>query len=177
MKIIKQICSYCKTQIGDVKKQNSDDEQISHGICSDCFVKVMTGYGESLDSFIDSLDEPILVMDEQGRVVTVNKKGQEMLSGELEDIKGHLGGDVFRCAYAKLPGGCGKTLHCQSCVVRRTVEETFKTGNPSVKVPACLDVDIMTGKRKIRFLISTKKIDGVVLLRIDDFQPDESGNL
>ena len=130
-----------------------------------------------MDNFIDSLDEPIFVVNEQGRIVTANKKGLEMVSQDLENIKGQLGGDVFRCAYSKLPGGCGKTIHCQSCVVRRTVEETFRTGIPSVKVPACLDVDALEGKRKIRFLISTKKIDGVVLLRIDDVYPDEPENL
>jgi hypothetical protein len=90
-----------------------------------------------------------------------------MLGKGSPEIEGHKGGDVFECAYARLPEGCGNTIHCSGCTIRRTVMETHKTGKSSLRVPATLNRNDPEDPDKITLLISTEKIADVVLLRID----------
>jgi hypothetical protein len=89
---------------------------------------------------------------------------------DMTVIGGRLAGEVFECTHAHQPGGCGHTLHCQSCMIRSSVTKTFQTGAPCIRVPACQDLDTFEGPRKVRFLITTEKVSGGVLLRIDDLQ-------
>ena len=90
------------------------------------------------------------------------------LQKELPHIEGFKGGDVFECAYAKLPEGCGETNHCDGCSIRKTVMDTFQTGKSHLKTPAYLFHGIPDNNDEIRFLISTEKVKDVVLLRIDE---------
>jgi hypothetical protein len=85
----------------------------------------------------------------------------------MKDFVGFRGGDVFECAYASLPGGCGETIHCEACTIRNTVMDTFKTGKSHLKTPAYLLQGIPDNYHEIQFEISTEKVKDVVLLRID----------
>lgn len=128
----------------------------------------MTGLGESFEDFLDALQIPILVVDDNVRVLAANVLAREAVSKEMVQIKGYLGGEVFRCKHSRLLGGCGLSVHCKSCVIRVTVTKTFKSGKPCIQVPACLDLDTITGNRRIRCIISTEKVANAVLLYIDD---------
>ncbi len=133
----------------------------------------MVGSGVLFDEFLDTLQAPVFVVDDSARVVTANALGRETVSKDLEQIKGHLGGEVFGCSYHHLPGGCGETLHCKTCTIRNLVMKTYATGEASIREPACLDLDTIVGPRRICFLISTEKAGNAVFLRIDDAQPEE----
>lgn len=87
---------------------------------------------------------------------------------DLTDIEGRLIGEILSCRNAALPGGCGKTSVCRGCSIRSTVEDTFKTGTPHVKVPAVYRKE--TGK-PIALTISTRRFKEGVLLRIDSAGP------
>ena len=63
--------------------------------------------------------EKNIVVDGDGRIQSANKLGRETVSKDMDHITGYLGGEVFQCHYATLPGGCGQTLHCKSCVIRK----------------------------------------------------------
>jgi hypothetical protein len=159
-------------------EREKQDGRISHGICRSCLGDFMKGQGQALSEFLDSLGVPIIATDGNVRVLGANALAREAVSKECMEIAGRLVGEVFGCQHAEEAGGCGGTLHCLSCVLRSTVEVTSKTGNPSVQVPSCLDLDTVAGKRRVRFLVSTEKVDDSVLLRIDDAQPiDPSGNV
>jgi hypothetical protein len=77
----------------------------------------------------------------------------------------------MECARARLPGGCGKTEHCKACAIRNTVMETHATGKAVEKREAYQLVITPRGETKMRLLISTEKINQVVLLRIDEMAP------
>ena len=155
--LIRQICRYCKAELGSITEPGESEEQISHGICRNCLDGVMAGMGESLDEFLDSLRAPVFVVDNDGRMVTANNLGQNAVSKDLGQVTGVFGGEVFGCSYSKLPGGCGETLHCQSCAIRTTVMRTFETGEPCIRVPACQDLDTIAGPEESAFLSQLRK--------------------
>lgn len=58
---------------------------------------------ESLDVFLDSLEEGIIFLDKNRRVVVINKAAQQMIGGRREDILNELCPNVFSgtdCAHA-----------------------------------------------------------------------------
>jgi hypothetical protein len=54
------------------------------------------------------------------------------------------------------------------------VTTTFETGESCIRVPAFIDLADISKDMTIRFLISTEKVNDVVLLRIDDARPEDS---
>ena len=169
--MIRQICFCCKAYLGSLEAQGNDEELISHGVCRECFPRLLAGSGQQFEELLNSLPAPVFVVGHDGSIVTANARGQKIVANQLGEIKGSLGGEVFCCKYSELPGGCGQTIHCRSCTIRITVTSTFEDGKPRIRVPAYMDLGDITGLKTIRFLISTEKVDNIVLLRIDDVQP------
>ena len=169
---MKRVCAWCDKEMGSVKSESSlpSDNVITHGICDDCKSNIRFQTGANLQSFLDSLKVPILVVDSEGVVKTANMKAQSVLGKDDVGIDGYRSGDVFECANARLPGGCGHTMHCSGCTIRRTVMETHSTGKAFFKVPAYLNKRTPEAlePETICFLISTKKVGDMVLLRIDE---------
>jgi len=153
-----------------MEEPGNDSEFINHGICPSCFQKFVAGTGEQFEHFLDSLPAPVLVVDQDARIVSANSESQQFFSKDLEEMQGRLGGEVFSCKYSNLPGGCGQTVHCKTCTIRITVTTTFESGKPCVDVPAYMDLGDRTGNKTIRFLISTIKIANAVIVQIADAQ-------
>lgn len=168
---MKRVCSYCGTLIGTIEDSSNHPEAISHGICPDCVHQAVAGTGAELGAFLDRLPGPVFVVDAEGRIVAANAGGRELVRPDHEQLAGRLGGEVFECKHAKLPGGCGQTIHCKSCTIRQTVNRTHATGEPCTHVPAYMDLGDLVDSRRVRFLISTEKAGDVVLLRIDEVAP------
>jgi hypothetical protein len=166
-----QVCLYCGCYLGSVEAPPGDSMLISHGVCSNCLPTFLSGMGQPLTDFLDALPGPIFVVDAESRVVGANTRGLQQVSKDLAAIEGRLAGEVFECKNSKLPGGCGRTLHCKTCTIRRTVTRTAETGESCLRVPAFIDLADISKDLTVRFLISTEKVNEVVLLRIDDAQP------
>jgi hypothetical protein len=170
---MKQICLYCGCYLGSVETTEDDPVCISHGVCSICFPTLVRGMGQPLRDFLDSLPGPVFVVDAECRVVCANTLALQQVSKDLPAIEGQLAGEVFECKNAKLQGGCGGTLHCKTCTIRRTVTKTAETGESCLRVPAFIDLAEISKDMTIRFLISTEKMKDVVLLRIENAQPGD----
>jgi hypothetical protein len=168
---MKQVCIYCGCCVGSVETTEDDPTVLSHGVCPICFPTFMKGMGQPLTEFLDTLPGPICVIDAECRVVGANTLGLRQISKDLSAIEGRLAGEVFECKCAKLPGGCGRTRHCKTCTIRRTVTKTAETGERCFRVPAFIDLADISKDMTIRFLISTEKVGDVVLLRIEEAQP------
>lgn len=166
--MVRQICMYCKADIGTIEETKTMEETVSHGLCQRCLPKFLISLGKPFPDFLDSLPIPVFVVDENVRVISVNNLGQKFLSKNLATLQGCLGGQAFGCRYSQLPGGCGKTIHCKSCTIRRSVTETYATGKSLLRVPAYVDLGDLAGDATVHFLVSTQKIDPVVLLNIED---------
>ena len=161
------ICAWCGVSL-NIREEPNNDFPVSHGICDDCTAKFLSEDSVSLQEFIDRLKPPVFCLDSEGRVITANRQAAEALGKPLESIQLELGGDVMECSFATLPGGCGKTVHCKACTIRRNVEATHATHMNLTKVPATLTTNIEGHPAKVRYLISTEWTPAGVLLQIDE---------
>lgn len=108
---------------------------------------------------------PVFLVTPEGRIMAGNREAFSLLKKNPEEVNGELGGDVFGCRYADLPGGCGNTVHCKSCTIRLTVMETLQSGKSNVKIAAYPELHHITGENRVRFLITTERVGEAVLLR------------
>lgn len=164
---MKKVCSWCKIEIGIVPDKSHLEHAVTYGICSQCLNILFEPHQFNLTEFLDHLDATVIAVTPNASVICANKRARDMLHKEENEIEGCLGGDVFECAYAKLPGGCGKTIHCDGCTIRNTVIDTFTSGHCHFKTPAYLIQGTPDSTHKVDLLISTEKIMDVVLLEID----------
>jgi len=164
---MERMCAWCGKHMGITPAESPSESVITHGICRECANKIYAARSFELTSFLDRLDVPVLVVDENGDVQAANKQARMFLGKEFSDIVGYQGGDVFSCAYAKLPQGCGNTVHCSGCTIRNTVMDTMQSGISHSKIQAYLKQGMPDDCVMLDLLISTEKFKGVVLLRID----------
>jgi transcriptional regulator with PAS, ATPase and Fis domain len=171
---MKRICAWCKKELHGVNSQAGTENVITHGICRNCRDNILFQLGVELELFLDSLDVPIVLVNREGTVVTVNNQAKTMLCKDLPEIEGYKGGEVFECAYARLPEGCGNTTHCSGCTIRRTVMQTYETGKSFLRVPATLNRNTPEDSEKMNLLISTERLAELVLLRIDKLEANDA---
>jgi len=164
---MRKVCSWCQIDLETVPSEFYSDAAITHGICAECVTTYFGPQQAGLLDYIDGLNAPVVVVDASGRVSGANRQARALLQKELSEIEGFKGGDVFECSFAQLPGGCGNTIHCDACTIRNTVMDTFLSGKSHLKTPAYLLRGAPDNNQEIQFLISTEKVNDVVLLRID----------
>jgi hypothetical protein len=165
---MKIVCAWCKKGLGTVHSDQYNESIITHGICEECaniaFVELDMDRAEIL---LEGFSEPVLIVDGDVVGVIANSKARQVLGKDLPRIKGFKGGNIIECIHAKEPGGCGTTMHCSGCAIRLTVEDTYRTGKSHLRVPAYAEIPREGQPHNTGFLISTEKVKGVVLLRID----------
>lgn len=144
----------------------SDERAVSHGICRECAVKLVSESGLSLQEFLDDLGVPVLVTEPDMNVIMASKQVREVLNKDLLRDHGFRCGNVLNCYWAQLPEGCGNTVCCPDCAIRQTVAETFETGQTIVS--RHVELNHQPSGQKILLLISTELVGEVVLLRIDE---------
>ena len=164
---MKRVCAWCDQTLGYVDSQPRSEDIITHGLCESCAFHLFAQIGMPLQQYLDGLGAPIVVVDPSGTVKLANKQARALLQKDLSVIEGQKTGDVFECAYARLPQGCGHTVHCSGCTIRRAVMETFDTKQSRLKVPAILNRENAGLPERLEFLISTESVGDLVLLRID----------
>ena len=164
---MRSVCAWCGKELGARASNVHGEHIISHGLCEDCSHHLHSQMGLPLLEYLDGLSAPVVVVDADGTVKAANRQLRELVRRDLSSIERKKGGDVFECEYARLPEGCGQTIHCSGCTIRRTVTETLDTGLSQVCVPACLQQGRPGHSRRVELLISTERAGSHVLLRID----------
>ena len=165
---MRHICAWCLKELRNTTAEAGDaDGPISHGMCAECLAYFRTN-GAPLSEFLNKLGVPVLAVDGNAGVLAASDQACKMLGKKACELDGLLAGDAFECAYARRPGGCGRTIHCKSCAIRITITDTYATARSYTSVPAYPDLCAPEGVRPMRFLISTQKLGDLVLLRIDD---------
>lgn len=161
---MRAVCAWCGANIAYPGATELGCTEISHGICARCVENLSFEKGVSLQRFIDSLPVPVLVVDADCRTEGMNRSALQ-LAGRSESVQHELIGPVFTCVNSHLPGGCGRTIHCSGCAIRRAVTHTFETGEPQVS-PATLVVGDSDKPAPLALIVTTIKTDGKVLLRL-----------
>jgi hypothetical protein len=121
-----------------------------------------------LGEYLDELGSPILLVDGEGHVLAMNQKLADLLGIDRAGAVGLRGGEAFACVRSRLPEGCGRTVHCRDCGVRRAVEEVARTGKPQERVAAYLDRP--EGRFDLRISARPGKA-GIVQITIEEMGP------
>ncbi len=172
---LKKVCSKCKKELITPSKQ-SRARVISQSLCKECWTQIWSDRLQSSREIVDKFDSPILLMDNNLRIQAANARAQKILGRPLADIKNYLPGDAMECINARLPSGCGQTMHCQTCALRKALEMTITTGTGVEKSPAYQDTYQKDGSVIRHFYyISTEKMEDFILLRIDEVQTLATG--
>jgi PAS domain-containing protein len=123
---VRVVCAYCTRDLG--VREPLADTRTSHGMCADCEDYYSGQIGQRLGDFLDRLGTPVLVVDKDGRALAANRALALLVGKTPETLPGLLGGEVMDCERARLPGGCGKTVHCPACAIRNSVAATWADG-------------------------------------------------
>ena len=169
---MKLVCAWCGNEIP--RETGIEEEGVSHGICEACRDYFFSSQGPpNFDCFLDKLAVPVIVVDDEVKIVAANNIACRQLGKRCSELNGISFGDAIECCYARLPGGCGRTVHCRSCTVRITVLDTFRTGQSHYEVPAYHDLSFYNKVRSISYLISTEKSGDYVYLKIHEVNSEE----
>jgi nitrogen fixation/metabolism regulation signal transduction histidine kinase len=127
---------------------------------------------EDLSTFLDAIAAPVVVVDQDAVIKGANREAQKGLKKKLLPMAGSQLGTVFECAHSELPGGCGRTIHCNGCSIRLAIAKTLKTGKSQSQVPSYLNRRKDEAVKKVRFHISTQKVGRLIFLKIEDAPGD-----
>ena len=164
-----RLCAWCNKNIDLPDTHNrTEDTPITHGMCNNCARKILSFKVRPLREFLNQFSDPVFLVNSDVEIITANNAGFSVLNKAPDEVDNKLGGEAFSCKYAKLPQGCGNTLHCKTCTIRNTIKKTLKTGQGQLKIPAYADYHFITGEKDIKYFITTEKVGNTVLLRIDD---------
>jgi PAS domain-containing protein len=151
------ICSYCGKYIKE--KKPYEVTRATHGICPECYVSLMQqNEGLSYDEYLETFDVPVLVVDAGRRITAANQAALTMIGQPAERVVGLLGGEAMECLHATLPGGCGETIHCETCTIKNLVMRTIEHGKSFHNEV----VSMLTERGKCHFLVSTLFNAGLV---------------
>lgn len=166
-------CAWCQKDIsGSNKETQNIDFPISHGICKDCSDSLMSELDTPLKKFINSFEVPVMLVDNRNNAILINQAAREVSSLHIEVRGGPTCGMVVGCIHSDEPEGCGATVHCEGCVIRRSILYTYQTDNPCLQ-EACNDDQFYSGKRVASLKISTEKLGNRILLKIDPISPEK----
>jgi hypothetical protein len=140
-------------------------------MCQECSEKFRAQGGLTLRDYLDTLSVPVLMVDSNVIVKIANRAARELMGKQASEVEAYLCGQVFECVYSRLPGGCGQTVHCSACTIRKCVTHTFTTGETLTDVPAYINQRLAGKSFHIDLHISTQRVWNVVLLRVDRITP------
>jgi PAS domain-containing protein len=93
----------------------------------------------SLGEYLDMFEHPVLVCDADGNVVAGNAALAALTGRPRGELAGGRAGEAVACERSRLPGGCGRTIHCRECTIRRMVAEVSRTRLARRRVPAYVE--------------------------------------
>ena len=164
---MRRVCAWCGESMDPPVPAGVSGQWITHGMCESCRDRMMEGLGDPLADFLDTLAVPVVVAGDDAVGEAANRAALRHLGKEPDQVAGRWTGDVFECAHAAFPEGCGRTIHCSGCAIRRTVEHTYRTGVGHHQVPATLKM-ARNGEEEVEALkITTERIGGRVLLKVE----------
>ena len=120
----------------------------------------------------DAMPLLIFVVDDDVRIQEYNATAADFLTLQSSAILKRRGGEVLKCLHAtEVPGGCGRAPFCQNCVIRNSVDESFRGGR-IVRRRTRMEVIRDDNKQEIYALISVSPLlyeqRPLALLMIED---------
>lgn len=162
---MKAICSRCHKDLGE--REPRGNPGIVRMMCAECLQFLDKEWrGMTVGGYLDTVDEPIILVNEERRMVSCNKSAEKLLGKPRGEMRGLLTGEFIECENSVLSEGCGSGVHCSACVLRNSINHTVKTGKPLDKVPAHMNW-LQNGLPVIRHItVSTEKSGEFIMLQI-----------
>jgi PAS domain-containing protein len=157
------ICSYCNRYIKE--KKPFEVTSRTHGICPDCYVQLLKqNEGLSHDEYLETFDVPVVIVDSQRRITAANQAALGMIEKPIERVVGILGGEALECLHSKLPEGCGRTIHCETCLIRILILKTIDKRTSHYNELVSME----TKSGRSDFLVSAIFFDDLVQIVFED---------
>jgi len=111
-------------------------------------------------SVFDNAPIAMLILDRERRIRGMNRQAAKLFSTPEKPPDGSCFGTGVRCLHSlDDPEGCGLGDFCRtSCIIRRTVAETYETGRSRHQVETDFIIGEGANRRDLSFLISTAVI-------------------
>jgi len=164
---MKRICAWCQTSLGEISSDLHSEQVITHGICDTCLNKLFKDRDVDFIPFLNSLSAPVVLIDENNNYLSANSRALEILGKDYQDINKKRIGDVFACENAHLEGGCGHTVRCGGCQMLQLIKDTYDGKDSFNHVPVNLIEKQGDTRQELNLELTTEKVNGLVLLRID----------
>lgn len=163
--IMTAICAWCKKEL--TSEEGKAGMLPFFGMCGHCRELFFPRTGApKFRRALDRLDVPVLVVDDDARIVIANETACRLFGKEREEIERKLSGDIFTCTNTWLQGGCGKTPGCSNCEFREVVRDTYATGKGHESVPVTVTIGSPGRSRKLELVLSTMKAGELVVVKI-----------
>ncbi len=96
----------------------------------------------TLSAIFRNAPAAMLLLDENRRVLRMNRAAEEVLGGAGSDMEGLAFGNAIRCVHALDDSkGCGHGLPCGHCPIHQTVHATFDTGQDHCGVEVTMTLE------------------------------------
>ncbi|MEW6712416.1 MAG: PAS domain-containing protein [Candidatus Riflebacteria bacterium] len=167
-------CAWCQKIIKNSDQTQEKSFPISHGICEECSAIMVQQLDSPVQAFLDSFSQAIMMVDNLNNVIVANKAAKKLSKIDFDMFEQPRCGNLIGCIHSDAPEGCGATVHCQGCVIRRSILETDKTGRPCREI-ACADKFFYQGNRVANMVVTTEKVGDRILLKIEpiDGKPEK----
>lgn len=163
-------CAWCGIDLGEPPaNEESEKYPISHGICTGCANKMMQELGTSAQNFIDGFEQSIMLVDNLNNVILANEAARKESAINFENFDMPKCGEIIGCIHSHLSNGCGTTVHCEGCVIKRLILKTHETGLGYTE-RACKDQEFYNGVKHATLQITTEKVGSRILLKIDPIE-------
>ncbi len=127
---------------------------------------------EQLLNIYNSIPFPLMVVDEDMRILFWNSASQYLLNSEV--IYRQRGGEILYCIHSKeAEEGCGYAPYCKTCVIRNSVMESIH-GNKAYRKKTIMELITNEGVKQFPLLVTTTpyhyKGKFLALLILEDLQ-------
>ncbi len=129
-----------------------------------------------VEDLIDSIPMVTVIVDEDVRVLNANFTAKRFVDKPISGVIDKLGGAALNCINALSDNdACGRTNNCEYCIIRNSVNHTFRHGESVYKEEGKLTIQSKGQSNTLDIVVSTSpfKMNGkpAVILSIDDITP------
>jgi len=116
---------------------------------------VLSSESEFLKSILNAMPSPVLVVEEDVRIVDFNSAAARLLGSHPEMMLRTRAGEALHCLHAKDdPKGCGHGPTCKACILRDSVNNSL-SGKHIVRRNAKVNIEVIEGKPvQLHFLVT-----------------------
>ena len=161
------ICAWCSKTLRAAASEELSEGGTSHGICDECALTFVGIRRLQISELLKHVSVPVLVLSADCRVAGANPEAGELFEQKPETLVGRLPGEVIDCIGASTPGGCGHSVICPACELRRTVEATARDGISRRGLLSRHRVRRGNVESRLQFCFSTARVGEKVVVNLD----------